>query len=417
MNKGFATILLAGASALAMSGTAQAASQAETNAKIKALEQEVQDLSSQIQDLKRSTSDQYSDLEQKQEQAEATVAAVAKAAPANQATVTIDNGRPTISSADGKFTASIRALGQLDWGGYSQGKGAASLPAAYGPNLSNGTNFRRVYLGIQGKIFGDWSYNFNYDFGGSGGTETPGHIQSVFLEYDGLAPFAVRAGGYPPPASFEDATAASDTIFLERNSPSDMQRNIAGGDGRDAVSLLYMGNKLYGAVSYTGGKVQDTPVFGEQQAILGRAAYLLYSDDDTKFAFGGNGTYVFQLPNAVARGSAIAATTPGATALNTITLSDPPELTVDSTGTKLANTSAIPAKSGRAMGPGSRRRLEELLRAGRLLQLRGRSRADGLQGVHQPHDELHAGRHAVQRFLQRLVSAGHMDSDRRAPHL
>jgi phosphate-selective porin OprO/OprP len=368
MNRGFAAVLLAGASTLALTGTASAAGgDAATKAEIRALEHEVhalaaevetlkhgggaartaparaaapdqaassedlsvQDVEAQVQDLKRSTSDQYADIQNQQQ---------------NAVKVSIDNGRPTIASADGNFTASIRALGQLDWGGYSQSKSASSLPAAYGPNLSNGTNFRRVYLGIQGKIFGDWSYNFNYDFGGSGGTETPGHIQSVYLEYDGLAPFAVRAGAYPPPASFEDATSAGDTIFLERNAPSDLQRNIAGGDGRDAVSLLYAGDQLYGALSYTGGKVQDTPVFGEQQALLGRAAYLVYSDDDTKLALGGNGTYVFQLPNAVARGTAIAATTPGATVLNAITLSDPPELTVDSQGLKLANTTAVPAK-------------------------------------------------------------------------
>ncbi len=69
--------------------------------------------------------------------------------------VSIDNGRPTISSADGNFTASIRALAQLDWGYYSQSAAATALPTAYGPDLSSGANFRRVYLGIQGKLFGD----------------------------------------------------------------------------------------------------------------------------------------------------------------------------------------------------------------------------------------------------------------------
>jgi phosphate-selective porin OprO/OprP len=325
-----AAFLLATTALVPLSDAAHAESQdqAATNAKIQALEQQIQDLSAQVQDLKRSTSDQYADAQNQQAQA-----------PKPK----IDNGRLSISSADGKFTAAVRGLAQLDWGAYGQNRSAAAYPAAYGPNLSSGTNFRRVYLGVQGKVFGDWSYNLNFDFGGSGGTETPGHVQSVYLEYDGLAPFAVRAGAFPPPSNLEDATSAGDTIFLERNAPSDLQRNIAGGDGRDAVSLLYLGDQLFGAFSYTGAKVQDAAVFGEQQAVVGRASYLFKLAEDAKLVVGGNGLYVFQLPNSVARGSAIGAVTPGAAALNTITLSDPPELTIDSQGLKLANTAAIPA--------------------------------------------------------------------------
>jgi len=325
-----AAFLLATTALVPFSNTAYAesADQAATNAKIQALEQQIQDLSAQVQDLKRSTSDQYADAQAQQTQA-----------PKPK----IDNGRLSISSADGKFTAAVRGLAQLDWGAYGQNASAATLPAAYGPNLSSGTNFRRVYLGVQGKVFGDWSYNLNFDFGGSGGTETPGHVQSVYLQYDGLAPFAIRAGAYPPPANLEDSTSAGDTIFLERNAPSDLQRNIAGGDGRDAVSLLYLGDQLFGAFSYTSAKVQDSAVFGEQQAAVGRASYLFKLAEDANLVVGGNGLYVFQLPNSVARGSAIGAVTPGAGALNTITLSDPPELTIDSQGLKLVNTAAIPA--------------------------------------------------------------------------
>ena len=333
----FAIALLAGTASLALASGAQAAgkhnsdgtSAAQNNdANIQALESQIQNLSSQVEDLKRSTSDQYTDVQNQQ-------AAAVK--------VTIANGRPTISTADGDFTASIRSLVQYDWGYYSQGAAAASLPAAYGPDLSSGANFRRVYLGVQGKLFGDWSYNFNYDFGGSGGTETPGHIQSVYLQYDGLAPWAFRVGAYPPPANIEDGTSSPDTIFLERNSPSNLQRGLAGGDGRDAVTILYAGDRLFGAVSYTGGKVQDGAVFDEQQGVLGRVSDLIYQDSDARLLVGTNGTYVIKLPDAVANGSAILATTPGATALNSVTLSDPPEITIDSNGIKLANTGSLPA--------------------------------------------------------------------------
>ncbi len=295
---------------------------------IAAQQQQLDVLTSQIHDVKTSSANQYADTQRQ---------------VAESTKFSIKNGRPTFESADGKFTAQIRALGQFDAAYYSQDVNGATLPAAYGPDLSSGANFRRVYLGIQGKLFADWSYNFNYDFGGSGGTETPGRIQSVYLQYDGLRPLAVRVGAYPPPANIEDATSAGDTLFLERNAPSDLQRNIAGGDGRDAVTALYAGDEFFAALSYTGAKVQDGAVFDEQQALLGRASYLVFNAPDAHWIVGANGTYVISLPDTVANGSPVLATTPGATALNSFTLSDPPELTVDSNGIRLVNTTSLPA--------------------------------------------------------------------------
>jgi phosphate-selective porin OprO/OprP len=300
---------------------------ADKDAKIKALEEQIQTLSDQVHDLKRSTSDQYADTQNQQ---------------ASAVKVTIVGGRPSISSADGDFTAVIRALVQFDSGYYAQSAAAKALPSAYGPDLSSGSNFRRANLGIQGKLFGDWSYNFTYDFAGSG-TEAAGHIQSVYLQYDGLAPWAFRAGAFPPPASLEDGTSSSDTLFLERNAPANLQRSIAGGDGRDAVTIQYAGSELFAALSFTGGKVQDSAVFDEQQALLGRVSDLIWSDADFKLLLGANGAYVFKLPDTVANGGSVLETTAGATALHSLTLSDYPELTVDSTASKLVTTGALAA--------------------------------------------------------------------------
>jgi phosphate-selective porin OprO/OprP len=259
----------------------------------------------------------------------------AKIAKADSARLGMAGARPSFSSADGRFTMAIRAIGQLDTGYYMQGAKANSLAAANGPDLSSGTNFRRVQLGLQGKVFGDWSYFFNYDFAGSGGTETPGHIQSAYIEYDGISNLAVRIGAFAPSAGLEDNTGAADTMFLERNSPSDLARNIAGGDGRTGIGVIYTGERLYGALTLTGDKIQDSGVFDEQQALLGRLSGLVYSDDDTKLVLSGNGTYVFK----------VADTAAGPGAVRSITLSDPPELTVDNTGTKLVSSGALNAEN------------------------------------------------------------------------
>jgi phosphate-selective porin OprO/OprP len=342
----------------ASDAAAQAQAQTQANqAKLDALQQQLQDLNAQVQtlkqaqadadtsaalgDLKRSTSDQYVDLNNQ-------IAALPKAG--------VDNGRLQITSADGRFSAALRGLFQFDTAYYGQSHAASLLPAAYGPDLGSGSNFRRVYLGLSGRLFGDWTYNLNGDFGGSGGTETPAHIQSVYLEFDGLAPWAFRVGAFPPPASVEDATSAGDTIFIERNAPSDLQRNIAGGDGRDAFSIIYADPTIFGALSYTGNKVQDgakalaaagataTANFDEQQALVGRLSWLPIATPDVKWLVGVNGTHVFKFADLVSNGLANLSNTPGAAALSTVSLSDPPELTVDSNGIALANTGALPAK-------------------------------------------------------------------------
>ncbi|MEI9988869.1 MAG: porin [Rhizomicrobium sp.] len=335
--------LLATAATLAAPQAFAAAAPASNNTedRLRALEDELNNVNAQLVDLKRSQSSQYDDGNRQL---------------AGLVNIKLDNGRPTFTSPDGNFSLAIRGLAQLDWGYYSQGNAASSLPTAFGPDLGSGANFRRVYLGLQGKAFGNWSYNLNFDFGGSGGTETPGHIQSVYLQYDGLAPFAFRVGAYPPPASIEDGTSAGDTIFLERNAPSDLQRNIAGGDGRVSASLLYLGEEVFGAVSYTGNKVQDgakalaaagatvAPNYDEQQAVVGRLSDRFWHTASANFVVGINGTYVIKPPDSVPHGSANLSTTPGATALNSVTLSDPPELTIDSNGTLLATTGSLPTK-------------------------------------------------------------------------
>ncbi len=357
MNKLTATLTAGTAlAAFSVPALAQNSSQGNSDPRVGALEQQLRDVERQLAeikaaeaqndpnaalaDLKRSTSDQYVDLNK-------TVSALPRSS--------IDNGRLQITSSDGRFSAALRALIQFDSGYYMQEHAANLLPAAYGNDFSSGSNFRRVYLNLQGRVFGDWSYNVNFDFGGSGGTETPGHIQSVYLEYDGAAPWAFRIGAYPPPSNIEDSTASGDTIFLERNSPSDLQRNIAGGDGRDAVSVIYAEPTVYGALSFTGDKIQTgakalaaagataSPTFDEQEALLGRLSWLPISEEHAHWLIGVNGTYVIKLPDAIAEGLANLSNTPGTTALNSFTFSDPPELTFDSNGYTLANTGALNA--------------------------------------------------------------------------
>ena len=320
----------------------------DMDVKIQSLQQQLESLQAQIADLKRSQSDQYADAKKQVEEIQNWDAESDKKQKASTI-VTLKSGRPTFTSADGDFTASIRGNLQADWGYYIQSAAASKLPAAYGPDLSSGSNIRRSQLGIQGKVFGDWSYNFNYDFGGSS-TEAPGHILNAYLQYDGLGPWTFRIGVFAPSINLEDSTSSTDLMFLERNSPSNIQRNIAGSEGRSAISIVYAGDRLFGALSFSGGKIQDTAVFDEQQAVVGRLDYVFYKDTDASFVLGANFAHVFKLPDAVANGTATLATTPGGTALGSITLSDTPEVTVDSGAIKLVTTGSLAASHVTTMG-------------------------------------------------------------------
>jgi phosphate-selective porin OprO/OprP len=378
LTKIFAAALLASTSSAAMA--------ADEYTRIGELETQVQALSKQIQALKASAQQEKAAMQAavqqqqtafqqqqaaiqqqqvavqqqqqaaiQQQQVEITQQqAEVKKQQASAAKPTITNGRLSVSSADGSFTAAVRALVQADMGYYMQSATGTSLPSNYGPDLSSGANLRRVFLGLQGKVFNDWSYYFLYDFGGAS-TETQGHIMYAYLQYDGLAPWAFRVGAYAPPVNIEDSTASSDLMFFERNSPSNLQRNIAGAEGRDAISIMYIGDRLFGALSLSGNKVSDgakalaaagataVPNFDEQVSLLGRLSYLPISTDEAHWLVGVNGTYVIKLPDLARSGAASLSTTPGAAAAHTVSLGDLPEIAIDSNGINLVTTGALGA--------------------------------------------------------------------------
>ena len=312
----FVTVLLAGSASIAMIGAAEAGAsdrnpaQEANDAKLQQLQQDIQDLNAQVQDLKRSSSDQYSDL---QKQAKSGVK------------VSINNGRPTIS--DGDFSLALRALVQYDSAYYGQGK----LPA--GTDFSSGNDFRRARFGFDGTAFGDWSYTFIYDFGGSG---TEGStIASAYIQYNGLGPVHIKAGAFPPPESLDDATSAGDLLFLERSQPGDVARSMAGADGRDAATIFYYDDNAFAAASYTGGVVGDAANFDEQQAAVGKLAYRFNFGEDTNLVFGADATNIFKFADAAAGGNS---PTP-------VRFRERPELNVDSESIRLIDSGSITADS------------------------------------------------------------------------
>ncbi|MBV9418896.1 MAG: hypothetical protein JO348_03915, partial [Alphaproteobacteria bacterium] len=303
----------------ALTGAAQAAatsSSPSTEERLRALEEALDTVNAQLGDLKRSQSTQYDDVNTR----------------INAVVVKIDNGRPTIATADGNFTLALRTLVQFDLGYYALG----AAPA--GTDFSSGSNFRRARFGASGTLFHDWQYEFIHDFGGSG-TETAG-ISSAFIQYDGLAPVHLKIGAFPPSESFEDSTSASDLLFLERAQPTDLGRSIAGSDGRTAAQIFAYDDDYYASAAYTLKLVNDPAVFDQQQAFVGRFAYRLFHSLDYNLAVGADLTYVFK----------IADTAAGPGSPTAFRLRERPELNVDSQNIRLIDTGTIDAKDALEWG-------------------------------------------------------------------
>jgi phosphate-selective porin OprO/OprP len=290
----------------------------------------------------------------------------------------MSKGRPTISSADGKWTWNPTVLVQGDWATYTPGQGkypgvavdSGCAPISGGKCLAlkkSGENFRRAQIGFQGTLAGDFKYAFVYDFGGTNGDETyqayfngnaskiastgagtGPHIQQAWVSYTGiLDPITFKIGAMPTPANLADMTSAADLLFNERPSPAQIDRSIAGDDGRDSVGFQGNGSWWFGSAYLTGdtaGKADLIAPGSGQEAIVARAAVAPFYDPDTNFNvhLGGNITDVISPQKATSWNGTANATS------QAITLSDRPELRVDNV--TFLNTGAINAKDAQAYG-------------------------------------------------------------------
>jgi len=328
------TKLIAGVAVAAFAWPAMAAADEATDARIKALEEQLALLQGQIADLKQST------------------AKNAAAVRSDATTVSLANGRPTIATSDGRFTASFRGVFQLDAAHYDQrAPGPLSSDFRRGSfgdagendrarDLNDGANFRRARIGIEGKAFGDFEYNFLYDFGGSGNEEA-GKISAAWVQYGGL-PFAnakIRIGAFSPPSGLEEAVSTNGSLFAERASPAELVRGLAAGDGRTAVAFLSNGDSWTATAAIT-GNIIGVQTFDEQTAFVGRLSFVPFRRDDSLIHLGVNTSIVI---NPAASGPDVAGT-----AVTAIRLRDRPEIRVD--GTRLVDTGNIDADGLTAIG-------------------------------------------------------------------
>jgi phosphate-selective porin OprO/OprP len=333
--------------AQASSGISQEQALALT-ARLDALEQHNAELESQIDDLKKQVAGGEKQIRDD---------------IASQPKVSLANGRPTFTSADGKFSASLRGVFQLDTAAYDQngagplstdlrrtgpalGASASNVDTTHPRDLKDGTLIRRARIGVDGTAFGDFDYRILFDFGGSG-VENTGQLYEAWIQYNGLKPGRFKVGVFAPLLGLDDQASTNTMPFLERAAVSDMVRGLAGGDTRIAAQVFGYGDHWLAAGAVTGrtvgvlntGTASAVPqTYGDQLGFTGRLAGTPFNVPGWLLHFGANGSYVVHPADTAGPNAAGIITDVS----RTLSFSNTPELRVD--GTKFINTGNIPAQ-------------------------------------------------------------------------
>jgi phosphate-selective porin OprO/OprP len=276
----------------------------------------------------------------------------AKLAAQDASRVTLAKARPTITSADGRSSISLRSVIQLDAAHYDEGgdggatdyrRGSvgatANRESAAARDFSDGAYFRRARFGFEGTLARDFTYRVIAELGGSG-TEGPTRINDFWLGYSGFGPFTLQVGAFSPAANMDDGTSVESSLFIERASPAELSRTLGGADGRIGIGVRGSGSRWMSALTLTTRTVNDAEVFDSQLAAVGRFGGLIATSADYNLHAGLSGTWVFQPPG---QGPAAAATQ-----RHLLRFRDRPEIRVDST--RLIDTGSIDADSAYVYG-------------------------------------------------------------------
>jgi phosphate-selective porin OprO/OprP len=159
-----------------------------------------------------------------------------EASDPKNAFVKLDDGIK-FETKDGNFKASINGRMQLDSqsnvnqaldnGGYQPNVDAVAssatklqvLAAGGAPStLSDGMAIRRGRMGVEGTLYKNTIYKFEYDFARAGASaSTTGGITDAYVGYNFSKELVVKVGAFKEPFSLEEATSNRYTTFIQRN--------------------------------------------------------------------------------------------------------------------------------------------------------------------------------------------------------
>jgi phosphate-selective porin OprO/OprP len=276
-----------------------------------------------------------------------TAPTISQAEPANTVQTPIfavPGGRPTLTLADGNFTAQPVVRLDMDVGGFwGQTRYPGGKPVEFGDSGRAGVpdpliNARRARAGVQGTYLRDFTYNFTWEFAPGPGKQFDLAKNSKLFElqtaWNGLGWGTVRAGAFTLFHTLENSGSSFESLMLERPAIINLATSLASGDTRTALGLEARGDRWFAAGYGTAG-VLGTLHTGNQRGMAGRAAALAVDEAGWKVLVGGSAAAQFHPGNSPAP--------------ETVQLRDYPELRLEPT--RLLDTGRIKAGSGYAAGP------------------------------------------------------------------
>ncbi len=179
-------------------------------------------------------------------------------------------GAPEIKAADG-WSFKPRGRVQVDLAGIDTPAGVTGVRGG------TATEFRRVYLGVDGKIPGGFAYRVEADLA-NGGVE----LTDVYLSY-GRGPLTVTAGQLKPFWGLDDMTSDLFTSFMERAAFV----QAFGFERRVGLSAQYKGKALLLQGGVFGDNAADLTDSNHSLSIDGRAVFMP-KIGDTQLHLGGS---------------------------------------------------------------------------------------------------------------------------------
>lgn len=269
------------------------------------LEERVKELEQQLDLLKRQ-------LEAQAQQTQDVAAQAAEAAKSSGSDVIVKmkGPTPTFESADGQYSLKITGRIHADTAFYNQdGVPTGQQDVRIDPDANSGTNFRRVRLGVDGKIAGDWNYHLMLDAGGD--PDNTASLYEGYLRYKGIEPLSITAGRHKAATGFSERVSSNDVPFIERS----IGHNTATSPfspPANGLSVKANGDMWYVDTGVWYGDIADDAA-DEFLYWNGRAALAPVNNDDMLLHVGAHMNYLFE---------------PEQDGMTNVTFSDRPELRV-----------------------------------------------------------------------------------------
>jgi phosphate-selective porin OprO/OprP len=215
---------------------------------------------------------------------------------------TFDNGRPTITSGDKRFSMILRVRWQNDLAMFMQDS-PSSLPSGAKKDLASGMVTRRAHLGVQGYAFKDFWYEYRYNLGGTD-VEAAG-LSLARVSYVGIPGVRLNVGVIEPAFMMEGTMSSSQLPFMERPEIDNIAADAFGaGDARRGIEFVYQkagflkpDDNLVFMAAYTGGTTAantgHTLGTDESTQALSRLSYRLWNEGASNLVLGSSFAYAF----------------------------------------------------------------------------------------------------------------------------